>query len=113
MSKTVMLRVRDRKTGVERTVTHKAYAAMGPRVYEKLGTAEDESAPAPAQKIAPVQNIHRAVSAPVVRKQIPAIEEQDPEPESDTAEAVEAKPEKRKPGRPAKSISSNPTDDEK
>lgn len=113
MSKTVMLRVRDRKTGVERTVTHKAYAAMGPKVYEKLGTAEDESAPAPV-KIAPVQNVHRAVSAPVVRKQIPAIEEeQDPEPESDAAEAVEAKPAKKSPGRPKKSISSNSTDDEK
>lgn len=108
-----MLRVRDRKTGVERTVTHKAYAAMGPKVYEKLGPAEDE-APAPV-KIAPVQNVHRAVSAPVVRKQIPAIEEeQDPEPESDTVETVEAAPKKRgpKPGT-KKSISSNSTDDEK
>ncbi len=89
------LRVRDRKTGIVRTITHKAYAALGPKVYEKLGPEE------PAAKVAPLK-----VEEPIV--------------EEETADEPESTPEevtipKKRPGRPArvKSISSDSTEDEK
>lgn len=106
-----MLRVRDRKTGVERTVTHTAYAAMGPKVYEKLGPAPDEN-DRPAVAATAQSPIHRSVSAPVIRPQIKEAEQQAPEPEAETEEqepAVEALPVKvkGKPGRKPKAISSD------
>jgi hypothetical protein len=106
MAKTVMLRVYDKQRNIERTVTHKAYAAMGPKVYQKLGIADEE---APTTVESPtVQQVHRSVSAPVVKTQIPA------EPEEETAEEEVVAPKKRgpKPGS-KKSISSNSTEDEK
>lgn len=76
------IRVRDRKTGNIRTVTRKAYMAMGPKVYEKLGPEEGTTSVQP--------QIRRAVSAPMIRPQIT----QESEPEAETE--VEAKPERKK-----------------
>lgn len=94
------IRVRDRKTGNIRTVTRKAYMAMGPKVYEKLG---DEPAMTTVTR-----NVHRTVSAPVIRPQI-----QESEPEQTEVQGVEVKTEKKKPGRPKKEISSASDDAEK
>lgn len=100
------IRVRDRKTGVVRTVTRKAYMAMGPKVYEKLGPAEEP------QQLKSGQ-VHRSVSAPVIRPQI-----QD-EPQGDSGNVtmtidppIQEKV-KGKPGRKPKSISSDSTEDER
>jgi len=38
----MLVLVKDRRTGNERTVTQKAYAAMGPKVYEKLRFVNDD-----------------------------------------------------------------------
>lgn len=101
------LRVRDKRTGVIRTVTHFAYAAMGPKVYEKLG---DEPVKQP--------QVHRTVSGPVIKPQITAEKSQE-EADQQKAETGTSAPaesvQKKRPGRPAreKSISSNSTSDEK
>lgn len=94
------IRVRDRKTGNIRTVTRKAYMAMGPKVYEKLGDEPQRSAP----------QVHRTVSAPVVRPQIMD------EPQGDSGSVTipaEEMPAKKKPGRPKTQISSASDDAEK
>ena len=99
------IRVRVRKTGDIRTVTHLAYAAMGPKVYEKLGPV-DANAPSPN---VPAQ-VRRSVSAavPVVKAKIEA------EPEAENVQE-QTEPEMKVKGKPGrkKSISSNSTDDEK
>lgn len=92
------IRVRDRKTGNIRMVTRKAYMAMGPKVYEKLGDVE--SAPRTG-------NVHRSVSAPVIRPQI-----QDA-PQGDSGNTAAEVPAKKKPGRPKTQISSASDDAEK
>ena len=99
------IRVRDRKSGLIRTVTRQAYMAMGPKVYEKLGE----------ESVAPTSHVHRSISAPVIKPQIKLEQEQVPAPEQE-AVATEAELEvklKGKPGRKPKSISSDSTEDEK
>ena len=101
-----MLRVRDRKTGNIRTVTQKAYAAMGPKVYEKLGTV-DETATITPQVTTPVAKIT------TVQEQVPA-PEQEAEVTAEAKPETEVKPERKKPGRkPKNQISSDSTEDEK
>lgn len=125
----MQVKVRDRKTGNERTVTQKAYAAMGPKVYEKLGMVNDDGSELVGQQ-SPNQNpaqVSRSVkgAAPVVvvRSQIASPEKPFPVNESKTEEAVKTEdvappvPEKTKakpgPKPKVKSISSNPNPDEK
>lgn len=122
----MQVKVRDRKTGVERTVTQKAYAAMGPKVYEKLGMVNDDGSEisgqgSPNQNPAQVsRSVKGAAPVVVVRSQIASPEKPFPVDET-KAEAVttEAPPApdkvKAKPGpKPkVKSISSNPDQDEK
>jgi hypothetical protein len=101
-----MLRVRDRKTGNIRTVTQKAYAAMGPKVYEKLGTV-DETATITPQVSAPGAKITTE------QEQVPA-PEQEAEVTAEAKPETEVKPERKKPGRkPKNQISSDSTEDEK
>lgn len=128
-------KVRDRVTGNERLVTAKAYAAMGPKVYEKLATVDDDGNEISAGQSSPNQRTplaQRSVkgAAPVVvsSKLVapkPAAgniepEDNDAGTESDQnyqSQESPALPEKRKPGRQPgsknKSISSNSTADEK
>lgn len=98
------LRVRDKRTGVIRTVTHFAYAAMGPKVYEKLGDEPAQQSP----------QVHRVVSGPVIKPQITGEKSQE-EADQQRAEDVPSETPKKRPGRPAreKSISSNSVADEK
>lgn len=125
----MQVKVRDRKTGNERTVTQKAYAAMGPKVYEKLGMVNDDGSELAGQQ-SPNQNptqvsrsVKGATPVVVVRSQIASPEKPFPVEEAKTADVVTTDaptppaPEKvkAKPGpKPkAKSISSNPDQDEK
>lgn len=64
-----LIRVRDKKKGIIRMITRQAYMAMGPKVYEKLGNEAEQSTP----------QVHRAVSAPVIKPQIKVEQEQAPE----------------------------------
>lgn len=41
----MMVLVIDRKSGNERTITKSAYAAKGPKVYEKIGYVNDDGSP--------------------------------------------------------------------
>lgn len=127
-------KVRDRVTGNERLVTAKAYAALGPKVYEKLATVDDDGNEISAGQSSPNQRTplaQRSVkgAAPVVVSSRlvapkPAVGNIEPEDdagkESDQNDQLQespALPEKRKPGRQPgsknKSISSNSTADEK
>lgn len=128
-------KVRDRVTGKERTVTAKAYAAMGPKVYEKLGTVDDEGNEISAGQSSPnqvtplAQRSVRAAAPVVVSSKLvapkPAAGNTDPEKEDAGTESDQESepktppvpPEKKKPGRQPgsknKSISSNSTADEK
>jgi hypothetical protein len=119
----MLFKVRDRKSGVERSVTPAAYAAKGPKVYEKLGVVDEsgnETAVSPNRNSSQVQ---RSVSgaAPVVVRQIQVPEKEEIKSEQVTQpaalqEQTEQKPEikeKKKPGPKPKSISSNPNADEK
>lgn len=124
----MLIKVRDRKTGNERTVTQKAYAAMGPKVYEKLGFVNDDGSEiegSPNQNTPQVQQIARSVKGArpvVVRTQLVKTPEPMEQPEQDTeqenAAPVPEVKERRKPGpkpktQPAQeSISSNSNADE-
>lgn len=126
-----MVKVRDRKTGNPRTVTPKAYAAMGPKVYEKLGMVEVDATgkeigelQSPNQNPAQVsRSVKGAAPVVVVRSQIASPEKPFPVEEAKVEEAIKTEsvappaPEKvkAKPGpKPkVKSISSNPDQDEK
>lgn len=123
----MQVKVKDRKTGIERTVTQKAYAAMGPKVYEKLGMVNDDGSELAGQQ-SPNQNpaqvsrsVKGATPVVVVRSQIASPEKPFPVNETKAEEAVTTEtppaPEKvkAKPGpKPkVKSISSNPDQDEK
>lgn len=111
----MLVKVKDRKTGVERTVTQKAYAAMGPKVYEKLGMVNDDGSEAAGQQSPnrhPAQvsrSVKGAAPVVVVRSQIASPDKPFP---VDPLEEVKVK---AKPGpKPkAKSISSNPDQDAK
>lgn len=85
-----LIRVRDREKNIIRTITRQAYMAMGPKVYEKLGSV-DPTTEIQAEE-APKGNVHRSVSAPVIRPQIKATEEQASEREQ--AETTQAETEK-------------------
>lgn len=37
-----MIKVFDKRLKIERTVTHYAYAALGPKVYQKIGVVNDD-----------------------------------------------------------------------
>lgn len=116
----MLLRVRDKRNGNIRTITHLAYAAMGEKVYEKLGQVDETyTSPAPTPEPVKVEatHVHRSVSAPVIRPQIVETK-QAPEPEAEAVTenvATEATPVKvkGKPGRKPKSISSDADASEK
>jgi hypothetical protein len=133
------VKVRDRKTGTERTVTPKAYAAQGPKVYEKLGMVEvddngqeiGELQKSPNQNPAQVsRSVKGAAPVVVVRSQIASPEKPFPVEETEATETASEQTTpaevaaetttaqgkvKAKPGpKPkVKSISSNPDQDEK
>lgn len=116
----MLVKVRDRKRPeIVRTVTQKAYAAMGPKVYEKLGFVNDDGTEiegSPNSKAPQVQQVSRSVKSAgpvVVKTQLVAKAQETPAPAAD-----EPVKERRKPGpkpktQPAQeSISSNSTADE-
>jgi hypothetical protein len=113
----MLFKVKVRATGVERTVTAQAYAAKGPKFYEKLGTVtgdgkEITGAVVPNSQSPQVVRSVRAAVPVVVKEQIAAPEpELTPEPET----KQEIVKERKKPGpKPRKeSISSNSEADEK
>lgn len=112
----MQFKVKVRATGVERTVTAQAYAAKGPKFYEKLGVVDEngETKPLPNSNTPQVQ-VQRSVKAAVpvvVKEQLAAEPELTPEPEQKQEPEVK---ERKKPGpKPRKeSISSNSEADEK
>lgn len=125
----MQVKVKDRKTGVERTVTQKAYAAMGPKVYEKLGMVNDDGSEisgqgSPNQNPAQVsRSVKDAAPVVVVRSQIASPEKPFPVDETKVEEVTTTEsvaqpaPEKAKakpgPKPKVKSISSNPDQDAK
>lgn len=136
----MLFKVKDKKTGLERTVTPKAYAALGPKVYEKLGTVNDDGSEitgqqSPNSNPAQVSRSVKGAAPVVVRTQIVSPEKPfndespqlvtlsgDAENKSDEPAPTEVTQSvelplkvKAKPGpKPkAKSISSNPDQDEK
>lgn len=108
------IKVRDRATGVIRTVTRKAYMAMGPKVYERLSPAEEQSSESPNSTGPQVSRSVRA-AGPVVSEQIPAETKTDEQPETNPTFKLDDQQVKvkGKPGPKPKSISSNSTSDEK
>lgn len=126
----MLVKVRDRKRPeIVRTVTQKAYAAMGPKVYEKLGFVNDDGSEiegSPNSKAPQVQQVSRSVKSAgpvVVKTQLVAkapqpVNEPEPKQEDPAPAADEPVKERRKPGpkpktQPAQeSISSNSTADE-
>jgi len=110
------IRVRDKATGQIRTVTHKAYAALGPKVYEKLGPEDGSETQESPNSTGPQFSRSVKAAGPVVSEQIPAPEPEKTEPQPIfRMEDPQAEPKvKGKPGpKPKKSISSNSTTDEK
>jgi hypothetical protein len=121
----MMFKVKVRATGHERLVTASAYAAKGPKVYEKLGTVNDdgsEIAASPNRSTPQAQGSVRGAAPVVVRQiEVPQITTQvdhdkdakDVQQQTDTeilkAVVGQAPKEKKKPGpKPRKeSISSN------
>lgn len=126
-------KVRDRITGNERTVTAKAYAAMGPKVYEKLATVNDDGTEIGAQSspnqrtplaqrsvkgAAPVVVSSKLVAPKPVGQTETAPENTETETNQNTEQPEPPAELKKKPGRQTgsknkKSISSNSTADEK
>ena len=119
------VKVKDKRTGIERTVTQKAYAALGPKVYDKLGFVNDDGTEVGVQELPnssqpQVTRSVRGAAPVVVKSQLVA---PTPEPTETITEeqpqevTAEPAPVKRKPGRQPgsknKSISSNSTADEK
>lgn len=114
----MLVKVRDRKSGNERTVTQKAYAALGPKVYEKLGFVNEDGSevgtlpnPNPAQ----VSRSVKGAVPVVVRQQLVSVPKEEvviEEQEQPELVQVKRKP-GRQPGSKNKSISSNSTEDEK
>lgn len=110
----MMIKVKDKKTGIVRTITAKAYGALGPRIYEKLGFVNDDGTEVGVESL-PNQNttqVTRSVkgAAPVVVKsQLVQPEAKEPAP------VVEGKVPARRGPKPGskKSISSKSTADEK
>jgi hypothetical protein len=120
----MMFKVKVRATGQERTVTQAAYAAKGPKVYEKLGVVNDDGSETASSPNPNSPQVSRSVrgAAPVVVKQIevprPAIINPEPEnvtqPEAAQEQTQPVVREKKKPGPKRKeTISSNATTDEK
>jgi len=122
----MLVKVRDRKTGVERTVTQKAYAAMGPKVYEKLGFVDEngQDVGSPNRNTPQVQQVSRSVKSAgpvVVRTQLVAPVVTSDTEQEEQAEQSEPVKERRKPGpkpknlaapKTEKSISSNSDENE-
>ena len=122
----MLVKVRDRKTGNERTVTQKAYAAMGPKVYEKLGFVNDDGSEisgSPNSKSPQVLQVSRSVKSagPVVVKSQLVAKAPEPVNETEPEEQATEQPvmERRKPGPKPKnqpiaeeSISSNSDENE-
>lgn len=108
----MFFKVRVRGTDIERTVTAAAYAAKGPKVYEKIGIA-DESGNlleqiSPNQKTPQVSRSVSGAAPVVVKSQLVAPVVEAPK-ESEPATPVV---EKKKPGR-KKTISSDAIAEEK
>jgi hypothetical protein len=109
----MLIKVRDKKSGNIRTVTQKAYAALGSKVYEKLGVVNDDGTEigSPNQSTPQVSRSVRGGAAPVVVKnQLVAPKVVEPEVEEEPIEEAPTEPVKAKgkPGpKPKKSISSN------
>lgn len=125
-----MIKVRDKARDITRLVTAKAYAAQGPKVYEKIGFVEVDAQGNEIGEVLPnskqpqVQRSVRGAAPVVVRQQL--VEKAEPEasqPEvtenkqTEPQAKAEPAPIKRRPGRQPgsknKSISSNSTADEK
>jgi hypothetical protein len=106
----MLVKVKDRKTGNERTVTQKAYAAMGPKVYEKLGFVNDDGSEISGSPNSKTPQVSRSVksAAPVVvvKSQLvqPDATGLKNEPDEQSGK-IKSKP-GRKPGSSKKSISS-------
>lgn len=66
------IQVRVKATGVVRTVTRKAYMAMGPKVYERLSPAEESQSSESPNSTGPQISRSVKVAGPVVSEQIPA-----------------------------------------
>jgi hypothetical protein len=121
----MLVKVKDKKTGVERTVTQKAYAALGPRVYEKLGMVNDDGSEVSGSPNSNPTQVSRSVKSagPVVVVKSQIVSRETPlevndsldEAESDKTEVAAETPVKikGKPGPKPKSISSNPDQDAK
>lgn len=116
------IQVRVKATGVVRTVTRKAYMAMGPKVYERLSPTEEQQSQMQGSPNSTGPQISRSVKAagPVVNEKIPAeevtekIKREDNEMTFEPLQVKEAPAKvKAKPGPKPKSISSNSTSDEK
>lgn len=112
----MLVKVRDKKTGNVRNVTQKAYAALGPKVYEKLGMVNDDGTelggqPLPNSNQPQVSRSVKGAAPVVVKSQLAPIPDELP---VDTDEEIEPEKVRLKPGpKPKnKSISSNSTDDE-
>jgi hypothetical protein len=110
----MLFKVKVRATGAERTVTAQAYAAKGPKFYEKLGVVSEtgETQPLPNSQTPQVQRSVKVAVPVVVKEQLAAEPELTPEPEQKQETEVK---ERKKPGpKPRKeSISSNSEADEK
>jgi hypothetical protein len=71
----MLLLVKDKRTGLERTVTQKAYAAKGPQFYEKLRFVNDdgseiEGQQAPNSKAPQVSRSVKGAGPVVVKTQL-------------------------------------------
>lgn len=62
------IQVIDLRTGVERTVTRKAYMALGPNVYKKVDSTQEQQPPAS-------EDVQDSVDEPKIQTEPAAMEE--------------------------------------